>query len=69
MHVVTAWKDWWNGIGHVARCNRDAGRTREAFEAGYLAALEQIPPVGRPASSISHEIVREADHSDGLGRQ
>lgn len=39
MTVESAWKSWWNALGHVARCNRDMARTREAFEAGYLAAL------------------------------
>lgn len=38
MHMERDWKEWWESLGHVARCNRDAARTREAFEAGYLAA-------------------------------
>lgn len=51
-----AWKQWWDELGHVARCNRDMARTREAFEAGYMAALAQdavgaSSPSG-PASAI-----------------
>ncbi|MFN3507973.1 MAG: hypothetical protein ACK4ZU_10870 [Allorhizobium sp.] len=69
MHVIMAWKDWWDGIGHVARCNRDAGRTREAFEAGYLAALEQTPSVRRPYLSVFVESTRELDRRDGLEPQ
>jgi hypothetical protein len=42
MDAIKAWTKWWDDIGHVARCNRDPARTREAFEAGYLAALEQV---------------------------
>ncbi|MCF6370907.1 hypothetical protein [Rhizobium halophilum] len=38
MDMEKAWKEWWESLGHVARCNRDTARTREAFEAGYLAA-------------------------------
>jgi len=38
-HLIDAWKEWWDGLGHVARCNRDEARIREAFEAGYMAAL------------------------------
>jgi hypothetical protein len=41
MDMEKAWKEWWESLGHVARCNRDAARTREAFEAGYLAALHR----------------------------
>nr|CAD6437879.1 hypothetical protein REQ54_04326 [Rhizobium sp. Q54] len=41
MEVERAWLKWWDGLGHVARLNRDKARTREAFEAGYLAALEE----------------------------
>lgn len=37
MQVTDAWEEWWRGLGHVARCNRDMARTREAFEAGYAA--------------------------------
>ncbi|WP_207900562.1 hypothetical protein, partial [Shinella sp. JR1-6] len=37
--IEKAWRRWWNELGHVARCNRDPARTREAFDAGYLAAL------------------------------
>jgi hypothetical protein len=42
VRVIEAWKKWWEEIGHVARRNRDPARTREAFEASYLAALEQV---------------------------
>ncbi|MFN3833606.1 MAG: hypothetical protein ACK4SQ_15380 [Allorhizobium sp.] len=69
MHVIMAWKDWWDGIGHVARCNRDAGRTREAFEAGYLAAMEQSPSVRQPHLSVSVGSTRELDRRDGLEPQ
>lgn len=41
MHMEGSWKEWWESLGHVARCNRDVARTREAFEAGYLAASER----------------------------
>jgi hypothetical protein len=34
MQVIEAWNEWWQEIGHVARCNRDPARTREAYEAG-----------------------------------
>ena len=37
MQVTDAWEEWWRGLGHVARCNRDMARTREAFDAGYAA--------------------------------
>lgn len=37
MQIADAWEEWWRGLGHVARCNRDKARTREAFEAGYAA--------------------------------
>ncbi|MET3585651.1 hypothetical protein ABID21_001760 [Pseudorhizobium tarimense] len=36
-----AWKEWWESLGHVARCKRDTARIREAFEAGYLSASER----------------------------
>lgn len=42
MQVIEAWNEWWKEIGHVARCSRDPAKTREAFEAGYLAALDRI---------------------------
>lgn len=42
MGAVDAWNKWWEGIGHVARRNRDVARTREAFEAGYISALESL---------------------------
>lgn len=69
MHVILAWKDWWDGIGHVARCNRDPGRTREAFEAGYLAALEQTPRLAQQGNSASTESIRirHADDVKGGG--
>jgi hypothetical protein len=41
MDMEKAWKEWWESLGHVARCNRDAARTREAFEAGYQAASQR----------------------------
>ena len=69
MHVITAWKEWWDGIGHVARSNRDPGRTREAFEAGYLAALEQVSPARRPSLLVPFEMIPETNRSDGVRRQ
>ena len=54
LRVIEAWKQWWEEIGHVARCNRDPARTREAFEAGYLAALEQV---------MNEDTVRMGRHS------
>lgn len=49
MSMEKAWTDWWNHLGHVARSNRDCGRYREAFEAGYLAALEDRDSKGGQA--------------------
>jgi hypothetical protein len=69
MHVIAAWKEWWEGLGHVARCNRDPGRTREAFEAGYLAALAEYSAEQRQAASFSRDMTREKGRGDGLGRQ
>lgn len=42
MQVADAWKEWWQALGHVARCNRDIARTREAFEAGYAAGRSHV---------------------------
>lgn len=53
MSMDKAWTDWWNSLGHVARSNRDCGRYREAFEAGYLAALEQGQRAGVDAHKDS----------------
>lgn len=36
--IETAWLEWWESLGHVARTNRDKARSREAFEAGFLVA-------------------------------
>lgn len=52
-----AWKQWWEDLGHVARCNRDLARTREAFEAGYMAAVAQAADVTSPQA----DTVGEAD--------
>lgn len=41
MRMEEAWSKWWKDLGHVSRCNRDPARTREAFEAGYLAAVQE----------------------------
>lgn len=49
MSLNEAWNEWWEHLGHVSRCNRDPARTREAFEAGYLAAL--AIQGGKPAPS------------------
>lgn len=58
MTVESAWKGWWNALGHVARCNRDMARTREAFEAGYLAALRDArEPKNRSGKSQEHELL------------
>jgi hypothetical protein len=56
MQVERAWSEWWEGLGHVARLNRDKARTREAFEAGYLAALEDRR--GREPLDERHETPR-----------
>lgn len=40
MNIVDAWTHWWDSLGHVARLNRDKARVREAFEAGYEAAVK-----------------------------
>jgi hypothetical protein len=66
MHVITAWKDWWDGIGHVARCRRDPGRTREAFEAGYLAALEDAAHAQAAAFGVQRDM-RTSDEGNGIG--
>ena len=50
MKVHEAWLKWWESIGHVARGNRDPARTREAFEAGYVAALEQMRDLAAKSS-------------------
>ena len=57
-HADSAWKRWWDDLGHVARCNRDAARTREAFEAGYMAALAQVVDEALSPSDIASEIDR-----------
>lgn len=41
MKIADAWNEWWDGLGHVACCNIDPARIREAFEAGYLAGLAE----------------------------
>ena len=56
MDIEHAWLKWWEGLGHVARLNRDKPRTREAFEAGYLAALERNKNE-QPADERPHQIV------------
>ena len=58
MGAVDAWKKWWEGIGHVARGNRDMARTREAFEAGYISALEDVAS-GRERLSSRNNDQRE----------
>lgn len=55
MDIEHAWMKWWEGLGHVARLNRDKPRTREAFEAGYLAALERNKNE-QPADERPHQI-------------
>lgn len=50
MAVKDAWNAWWEQLGHVGRCNRDPARTREAFEAGYLAALARQEKHAKPKS-------------------
>ncbi|WP_145926130.1 hypothetical protein [Shinella sp. HZN7] len=55
-HADRAWKRWWDDLGHVARCNRDIARTREAFEAGYMAALVQVADKALFPSDIASEI-------------
>ncbi|CCF18711.1 hypothetical protein NT26_0987 [Pseudorhizobium banfieldiae] len=58
MGAVDAWNKWWEGIGHVARGNRDVARTREAFEAGYISALEDVAS-GRERLSFRSDDQRE----------
>ncbi|CAD7029934.1 hypothetical protein RHAB21_01661 [Pseudorhizobium halotolerans] len=60
MGAVDAWNKWWEGIGHVARRNRDVARTREAFEAGYIAALEDMASEQERVGDRSDNFVRDA---------
>ena len=58
MGAVDAWNKWWEGIGHVASGNRPLARTREAFEAGYISALEDVAS-GRERLSSRNNDQRE----------
>lgn len=54
MDMEKAWKEWWESLEHVSRCNRDTARTREAFEAGYLAASEGVEQLySHPAKRLN----------------
>jgi hypothetical protein len=61
MQVTDAWEEWWRGLGHVARCNRDIARIREAFEAGYAA--------GRLTRQRAVDDASEAARGTRLGAQ
>ncbi len=60
MEVERAWLKWWEGLGHVAHLNRDKARTREAFEAGYLAAHEDR----KGEQPLDERHARSNDHKD-----
>ena len=53
MRMERAWQEWWESLGHVAQCNRDAARTCEAFEAGYLAASRTGGATVSPSSDAA----------------
>ncbi len=71
MHIAVAWKEWWDGLGHVARCNRDEARIREAFEAGYMAALAQtkIPTAADPDVSVGVHLDQSRRGISGVQRR